>query len=263
MDAERDDTLHQPAPPPALPASGWLLAIDSSSDLVSVALVPFGEGTPGGAELAWPAARNQTATLLSQIDHLTKCCGIEPSALSAVAVATGPGGFNALRVGMSVAKGFAFALGLPLAGVGTLAVAAHPFARLGLPVRAFVPAGRGRVVFADFPVRGGRLQHHGEMNHRRPADLAADLLQPTVVTGDLSEADEAALRDHPHVILPDAGLRRRRAGWLADIALAKLRAGEADDLTTLEPIYVHQQQHQPDTPAAAGHRGRQDGGFVS
>jgi tRNA threonylcarbamoyladenosine biosynthesis protein TsaB len=220
-------------------ATGWMIGIDTASEDVSLALAPI--GVPGGAaELAWRAGRNQTSTLIAQIDHLCRLCGIESEQFAAVAVACGPGGFNALRVGMSVAKGFAFALGIPIFGVGTLDVAAHAAAYWGLPVRAFVTAGRGRVVFADYHVFGGRLQQQGEMAHRAPADLTADLRVPTVLTGELSEADAAILRAQPHVVLPDAGLRRRRAAVLIDLALPRWQAGDADDLTTLEPIYMHQ-----------------------
>lgn len=221
-------------------AGGWLLGIDSSSEMVSLALIPA-DGGSAGAELTWLAGRNQTTTILGQIDHLFRLCETESDQLAAVVVATGPGGFNALRVGMSVAKGFAFALDIPIFGVGTLDVAAQPFTSWGLPVRAFVPAGRGRVVFADYVHLGGRLQLHGEMAHRLAADLAADLRMPTLLAGELSGDLAAQLRSSEHVVLPGAGLRRRRAGVLLDLALPRVEAGEADDLTTLEPIYVHQQ----------------------
>jgi tRNA threonylcarbamoyladenosine biosynthesis protein TsaB len=222
----------------AEPGQGWVLGIDASSETVSLALNPVGPGS-AGAELAWHAGRNQTATLLAQIDHLLRLCEIDSDALGAVVVATGPGGFNALRVGMSVAKGFAFALSIPIFGVGTLDAAAQPFARWSLPVRAFVPAGRGRVVFADYAHLGGRLQQHGEMVHRAVGDLAADLRTPTVLAGELAGDDAPRLGAREHVVLPGPALRRRRAAVLIDLALPRWRAGEQDDLTTLEPIYVH------------------------
>src|SRR5829696_6674247 len=76
----------------------WLLAIDSSSESASVAL---SDGRRV-AEVTWHAGRDQTATLLSEIDRLFSLMQIQPAHLGAVAVATGPGMFNGLRVGMSI-----------------------------------------------------------------------------------------------------------------------------------------------------------------
>ncbi|HQZ89180.1 MAG TPA: tRNA (adenosine(37)-N6)-threonylcarbamoyltransferase complex dimerization subunit type 1 TsaB [Thermomicrobiales bacterium] len=219
----------------------WLLGIETSSDVASIALVPTASGVGHGAELSWPAPRNQTATLLAQVDHVLRACNLEPEALGGIVVATGPGGFNALRVGMSVAKGFAFALDLPIFGVGTLDIAAQAFAHWGLPVRAFVPAGRRRAVFADYLQLGQALRLSGEMGNRPIPALAADLMSPTVLTGDLTIEEQDALREQPNVVLPSAGLRQRRASFMVDLALPRWQAGEPDDLTQLEPIYVHQQ----------------------
>ncbi|HYI14964.1 MAG TPA: tRNA (adenosine(37)-N6)-threonylcarbamoyltransferase complex dimerization subunit type 1 TsaB [Thermomicrobiales bacterium] len=222
--------------------TGWILGIDTSSDVASLALAPLADNEVFGAEIAWEAARNQTATLLAEIDHLCRLTGIESDDFAAVVIATGPGGFNALRVGMSVAKGFAFAVGIPIVGVGTLDIAARAVANWGLPVRAFVPAGRRRVVYADYRHNNGQLTRQGEIVNREATDLAADLLAPTVLTGDLSVAGERALRELPNVVLPGAGTRRRRASIMIDMALPRLLAGDADDLTTLEPLYLHQQR---------------------
>jgi tRNA threonylcarbamoyladenosine biosynthesis protein TsaB len=228
--------------PVTLNRTGWVLGIDTSSDVASLALAPLADNEVFGAEIAWEAARNQTATLLAEIDHLCRLTGIESDDFAAVVIATGPGGFNALRVGMSVAKGFAFAVGIPIAGVGTLDIAARAVAGWGLPVRAFVPAGRRRVVYADYRHSNGQLTRQGEIVNRESGDLAADLLAPTVLTGDLSVAGERALREMPNVVLPGAGIRRRRASIMIDMALPRLLAGDVDDLTTLEPLYLHQQR---------------------
>jgi tRNA threonylcarbamoyladenosine biosynthesis protein TsaB len=223
-------------------ADDWLLAIDTSSEVASLALAPVGagHGLPG-AELTWQAGRAQTTTLLTQIDRLCRLCEIEPAAFSALAVAIGPGGFNALRVGLSVAKGFAFALDIPLIGVGTLDIAAQEVAAWNreLPVRAFVSAGRGRLVCADYAWLGGRLVQQGELVNRAPHELTEGLRGPTALAGELLEREAAALRDDPRVRLPGPSARRRRAGTLLDIAAERWRDGVWDDLTTLEPLYVH------------------------
>jgi hypothetical protein len=64
-------------------------------------------------------------------------------------------------------------------------------------------------------------------------------------------ADERALRETPNVVLPGSGMRRRRASVMVDLALPRLLAGDSDDLTTLEPLYLHQQRPE----VAAGNYG--------
>ena len=51
--------------------------------------------------------------------------GISPRELSAVAVSRGPGSYTGLRIGVSAAKGLAYALEIPLLSVGTLAIMAR------------------------------------------------------------------------------------------------------------------------------------------
>jgi len=63
-------------------------------------------------------------------------------ALTRVAVATGPGSFTGLRVGVSFALGLAIGLRIPIVPLPTLALQA---ARSDTPVLAMSEAGRGRV----------------------------------------------------------------------------------------------------------------------
>ncbi len=219
-----------------------MLALDTSNTLASLALGPVGGDTGAlGAETMWHAGRSQTTTLLVEIDHLMRLVGISPSELGAVAVAIGPGAFNALRVGMSVAKGFAFSMGIPIFGVGTLDVAAQMFAYGDRPVRAFVEAGRGRVVVGDYRQANGRLHLRSALSHRTPDELGDGLLEPTILSGDLSETDRQLLSSNPNVIIPPAAARRRRASALLDLAAPRWRDGDADDLLALEPMYIHSQ----------------------
>ena len=95
--------------------AGWLLAIDTSTEIAGLAL----DDGDRRFELAWHAGRDQTVSVLAEIDHLLGLAGIEPSQLAAIAVATGPGMFNGLRVGMGVAKGLVIGLDVALIGVST------------------------------------------------------------------------------------------------------------------------------------------------
>jgi tRNA threonylcarbamoyladenosine biosynthesis protein TsaB len=222
------------------PERGWLLAIDTSSTAVSLALGRAGVGDgQRRAEITWDARRDQTATLLSQLDNLLNLNTIETSDLGGIAVTTGPGSFSALRVGLATAKGLCLAHGIPIFGVGTLDATAAQFEGWGRPARALVAAGRKRVVAGDYRPGLTGLTLAAALEHRPLDRLADGLTEPTLLVGDLDPQYEALYRDLDTVIVPPPSARRLRASILIDMVIERWHKGESDDLATLEPIYVH------------------------
>lgn len=63
---------------------------------------------------------NHSELLTVFIEELFRESGFSPNQLDAVAVSKGPGSYTGLRIGVSVAKGLCYSLGIPLLGVGTL-----------------------------------------------------------------------------------------------------------------------------------------------
>src|SRR5438094_3331461 len=96
-----------------------LLALDTSTRQASLAICT--EDLLLG-EYTWHVGNNHSVELLERIQRLLAECGKTMPDIDGVAVATGPGSFNGLRVAVSVAKAFAFALKKPLVGVSTLVV---------------------------------------------------------------------------------------------------------------------------------------------
>lgn len=209
----------------------WLLALDTSTEQASIALTD-GESV---ASVSWHAGREQTVSLLAEIDHLLELAKVERSALAGIAVATGPGMFNGVRVAMSVAKGLHVGLGAALIGVSTLDAASHPFAGMGLPVIAVVPAGRGRLVWqemnADQRPRNASTVELCEVLRARNDRV--------LIAGELSADQRSALAALPSVQLPPLGAAASRASAIAAIGWARLDAGQVDDPATLAPVYVH------------------------
>jgi tRNA threonylcarbamoyladenosine biosynthesis protein TsaB len=92
------------------------LAFDTATGVATSALVDDGE------VLGERASRAQT--LLEDVDALLRQGGAHPRDLDALAVGIGPGSFTGVRIGLAVARGLALSLGLPGAGVSTLAALA-------------------------------------------------------------------------------------------------------------------------------------------
>ncbi len=97
-----------------------LLALDTGSPLVSVALARDGEVV---ASRSVEQQRSSTR-LLAMVQEILDEAGIGVRDLGAVAVLRGPGSFTGLRIGLATALGLHQALGIPATALPTLPVLA-------------------------------------------------------------------------------------------------------------------------------------------
>jgi tRNA threonylcarbamoyladenosine biosynthesis protein TsaB len=93
-----------------------ILAFDTATDVATSALVDDGEVL--GERVS------RAVTLLEDVDALLRQAGARTGDLDALAVGIGPGSFTGVRIGLATARGLAFGLDLPVAGVSTLAALA-------------------------------------------------------------------------------------------------------------------------------------------
>jgi tRNA threonylcarbamoyladenosine biosynthesis protein TsaB len=207
-----------------------LLALDTSTASASVALY---DGRVL-AETTWMAGRAHTTGLLMEVAALLARVQVGTHQLSRLAVARGPGSFTGVRVGISVAKGMAVGLGLPLWGVGTLDALARAALVVDHPVRAVIEAGRGRFATALFV---------GERCVEPPRNVSTDELVElartgSVIIGEL-EAELRALlaRDTQAIVAPPA-LSLRRAGFVAELAWLAAESGDPGEAATVDAVYV-------------------------
>ena len=216
-----------------------LLAIDTSTEVAGIALFDEVICEPR-AERTWQSGRNHTRELLPEIDGMLADIGVRQSDLTGLVVATGPGSFNGLRVGLTTAKLMAFALSVPLVGVDTLRVSAQAFVLIGRPIRAMLDAGRGQICTAVYRPVGDTVEVVEEPRIADLAELLRGVDQPMVFCGELRSEWRAAIEDAlgPNAIFPTPGGRLRRAAYLAELGWRALRAGHADDPVTLQPLYL-------------------------
>ena len=224
-----------------------LLAIDTSTRYAGVALADSGRVL---SCRSWYSAVNHTSELMPAVAQTLEGAGLTVSDLDGIAVALGPGGFSALRVGMSVAKGLAMASGKPLVGVGTLDLEAYPYLDSGLPVCALLDAGRGEIASAYFKIGPGNIPVPETDTNAKGQRVREDLIcNPEEL---LSGIDERTLfcgeGVHPHAGLIRERLGRRgvvvghspvsRLGSLVELGRQRLESGESDDVASLQPYYL-------------------------
>jgi tRNA threonylcarbamoyladenosine biosynthesis protein TsaB len=185
------------------------LAFDTATSVASAALVRDNQ------VLGERACR--AVEVLADADELLREAGVERTDLGGLVVGTGPGSFTGLRLGLAAARGLAFALDVPVAGVSTLdALAAG--APGALPV---IDAGR-REVFTrvnEVPVAVA------------PQEL--ELEPGTVCVGDGALRYRVVLEERGAVVPPDGDERHRpRARFHAQLAR---NFGPAEEI---DPLYL-------------------------
>lgn len=103
-----------------------ILALETVERFGSVALLDDRRGV--SAEVVLPQDRRSSQTLAFEMDALFRRERIEPRDVRLVAVVVGPGSFTGLRVGVTTAKMFAYAVGAAVVGLGTHQVVAEQVA---------------------------------------------------------------------------------------------------------------------------------------
>ena len=102
-----------------------VLAIDTASARCSVALCT---GSGDGQRIQDASGRH-SSLVLGMIRELLSHRGMTLRDLDLVAVDIGPGSFTGLRVGVGIAQGLAYASGLPVVGIGSLAALSSEYPR--------------------------------------------------------------------------------------------------------------------------------------
>jgi tRNA threonylcarbamoyladenosine biosynthesis protein TsaB len=204
------------------------------------------------AEAAEADSRAPLALLPWLVERALDEAGLTIQAVEGVAVSIGPGSFTGLRIGLGLAKGIAFAGGLPVVAVSTLeALARVADGRPGQTVCAALDARKGEVYAAVFRVGvAGALVRLGPDCVLPPARVAGELPGGAVLVGDAVEAYPEAwpvtVERRPFAT------HHPRGGIVARMGARRLAGGEAADLGTLEPVYVRPPEAELARLRAAG-----------
>lgn len=109
--------------------------------------------------------KSHASSLTVFIQEILKETGIKPGDLEAVAVSKGPGSYTGLRIGVSVAKGIAFAASIPMIGIETtysMFWGMDKPANIDLSETFYCPmidAGRMEVYYALYDFKGNTVKN--------------------------------------------------------------------------------------------------------
>jgi tRNA threonylcarbamoyladenosine biosynthesis protein TsaB len=193
--------------------------------------------------------RRSAQTLAPAIAELLAKIAWRPKDVELVAVATGPGSFTGLRIGVTTAKCFAYAAGCQVIGVHTLLAVASRVLRDVPRFTVVLDAQRGELFVADFS-RGevDKLSGHEATRIVRVQDWLATLVPNMVVTGPglakigARSPDEirGALPDNAlpdNVVMLDPATTAPTAAAVGRLGYQLFAAGQRDSVFDLVPRY--------------------------
>jgi len=213
----------------------------------------------GAALLAYNVGEPRVShshTLLSDIDRALAASSTKLGDIELFAVASGPGSFTGLRIGIASIKALAATFDRPCAGVPTLQAVAHAAGLSELTV-ALLPAGRGELFAQMFSVTA----HSGVTELDSVAHLSpAKVLEKYGSLANICWCGEGAhlYRDQictwaereGHQLIDREASPNASQGWLiapkqpnlaqhvASLALIRFQHNELDTPQTLRAIYV-------------------------
>lgn len=212
-----------------------LLAIDTSGKNGSIALART-EGHSDVSdfeliEVAPLAGGTFSAQLVPQIAELLAGHGFAKQDIGAFAVASGPGSFTGLRVGLAAVKGLAEVLNKPIASVSLLEACVFASGAQG-KVMAVLDAGRGDVYVGEYEM----WPETDAVPRERLLSREEFLTQARgwmVVTPDPALAEVAAAAG-----LPVSTLKQVSAAEVARTAWRKIQCGQTTTPELLEANYI-------------------------
>ena len=214
-----------------------LLALDTSTRNIGIAIY---DGIQVFSENIWTSHNFHTVELAPAVAVTLSRAGIEIQNIKLLAVATGPGSYTGLRIGMALAKGIALARHLPIIGIPTLDIVAEsqPVSP-GYTLAAILQVGRGRLAVGWYIPSDDHWLLNPPIQVMDVIKLSHLIHEPTMVCGELTEEQQHTLaRKYKNVILASPAHSLRRPSLLAELAWKRWQAGDVDDPATLSPTYL-------------------------
>jgi len=208
-----------------------LLAVDTSGKDGSIALAQCGSGDACRiVEVSNLEGGTFSAQLIPQIAVLLTKHGFTKNDIAAFAVASGPGSFTGLRIGLAAIKALAEVLERPIAAVSLLEAIATEGPWQG-KVTTALDAGRSEVYVGEYEINASGTRLLGERLLSRDEWLEAE--RNLIVTPDAVIAHAAVAKG-----MRVEQILRPRSDVIARLGWMKIATGETISAEALEANYV-------------------------
>lgn len=223
-----------------------ILAINTSTLQFSLAVLNE-QGTILVEHLISPGAKYFRG-FMPTIHSLLTSSKVNIKDIRTIVVAMGPGSFTGLRVGLSVAKGMAQGLKVPLVGVSSLEAMASQLPYTDYRMCPVIDSRKGELFLALFNWRDdGRVARISEDTSMKTEDLPSVIDKETVFLGndfiDQGELIKKLLGEK--ALLAPPYLWNLRASAVGTLGLRRFQDQDFDDLQDLVPSYIRHPDIRP------------------
>lgn len=219
---------------------GSLAALEGDAEHASARLV--GEAAIKGPE--------RTAQMLApRLREMLDSLGWEAKSIQLVCVAVGPGSFTGLRIGVTTAKTFAYAVGAEVVGVDTLSAIASQAPVDAAPLWVVMDAQRGELFAAKFA--DGQMV--GAPVVVTQSEWKRLLSAGDRVSGPGLNRIKVTLPEGVEIV--DAAHWQPMANAVGHLGWGEYRAGRRDDLWQLVPLYYRLSAAEEKRDKEAGRQG--------
>ena len=217
-----------------------ILAIETSTMLGGVAIADE-KGLIAESRLNVKSTHSER--LMMTIDQQLRHSELSLHDIDLFAVASGPGSFTGLRIGLSTAKGLCYATGKPLVMVPTLDAFAEAFAYARYPVCIMLDARKGEVYASVYRWDGTMVKILDEVS-APPEELFRNAVGPVILAGEGAQVYRRRLADllgDRALFAPDP-LMVPSPAQVALLGLGKAQRDDFTDASVAEPLYVRKSE---------------------
>ncbi len=216
-----------------------VLGIETSSTCGSVAVV---QDRKVLGELFFNTGTKHSTKIVPSITNLLSTVGLDKADLEGIAVTSGPGSYTSLRIGISIAKGLAYSLDIPLIGISTLQCVAFNSIISPHLICSLIDARKGELYSALFRYNTGELERISEDQIVSIDYLCQAIDEKTVLIGDGLYLYKSTFVDRINglVLFAPEHLCYGRASSCAILGIDNFKKAKRDEVNTLVPKYIRQ-----------------------
>lgn len=210
----------------------YILNIETATKNCSVSLA--NDGTTLISKEIAEAGYSHAEKLHVFIEEIVKEAGIDFKVLKAIAVSKGPGSYTGLRIGVSAAKGFCYALNIPLISIDTLTILANKINVENGLIIPMIDARRMEVYSAVFDSNKNKIS---DVEAIILNELSFDNYTQTIhFIGDSNQKAKTILNKSNFVFYDD--LMYPSATEMSQLSFNKYVNSDFENLAYFEPYYL-------------------------
>lgn len=221
-----------------------ILALETATIAGSAAVVDDNKGLIGEVRVDVKVAHSER--LMPSVEWLLSMSGLSINDIDAFGVSIGPGSFTGLRIGLSTAKGLAFAAGKPLVPVKTLDAFARTLVYCSYTICPMLDARKNEVYAGLYRWEDDLCKNIMPVTAISPEELLNKIKGrgPILFTGDgtlkYRELIENIL-EKDAVFAPSYSMSPS-ASSVAEVAFETLKQGDLPDPVSIVPFYIRKSE---------------------